>query len=145
MPIPAAGLAPAGLFVPQLFADPSGPAAILADAIDPRTGEYMSIAKGMDPVDQQVLIAMGQVKNSGVALAHDGNEYSKIRKLDESAARLIDAETRRCFERLVAQRDIAIEKVYASADPDSDAAGVGLNFRNLRTSTKRRRVARVTP
>lgn len=143
MPIPPAGLAPAGLFVPQIFADPAGPAAILADAIDPKTGEYLSISRGMDPVDQQVLIAMCQRRNSGVALANDGNEFAKIRKVDESAARLIDGETRRCLAKLVARRDISVVGIYPNADPSNDWAEVALDFQNLRSRGERRRVASV--
>jgi hypothetical protein len=145
MAIPPAGLAPAGLFIPQTFATPTDPPAILADAVDPETGEYLSISRGMHPIDQQVLIALVVQRNSGAALTDDGQEFGKIRKLDDTAARLIDGEARRALARLVEQKDIRIRAVYPNASPDNDWAEVGVEYENLRARASRRRLAKVMP
>lgn len=143
MAIPPAGLAPAGFFVPQTFAAPSDPPAILADAVDPQTGEYLSISRGMDPVDQQVLIALTLKKGSGAAVADDGQEFEKIRKVDESSSRLIDAEARRALARLVQQRDIRVRSVLPNSD--SDWAEVVVNYENARAVGDRRKQKKVFP
>jgi hypothetical protein len=145
MPIPPAGLAPAGFFVPQKFTDPSAPPAILADAIDPETGEYLSISRGCDPIDQQVLIAMTAERGSGSALENDGQKFGGIRKITETTEALIDGEARRALARLVDARDIRVRRVYANAQPDNDWGEVSVDYENLRAPDVRRRLARVNP
>jgi hypothetical protein len=145
MAIPPAGLTPAGFFVPQTFADPSSPPGILADAIDPETGEYLSISRGIDPIDEQVLVALTLRRRSGAACMDDGNDFAGVRKVDDSARTVIDAEARRALARLATAGDIKVRKVYAVADPDTDWGEVAVEYENTRAVSNRRRVAMVIP
>lgn len=145
--IPPAGVTPAGAFVPQTYDDPSLPPGILADAIDPVTGEYRSILKGADPIDAQVLDAMAIKRASGAAVRNDGQRFADIKNVDDSTAALIDAETRRALSRLVENGDIKIRRVEPLADPNNDWAEVVVEFSNLRQRRRELRLARtaVTP
>lgn len=143
--IPPAGVTPAGLFVPQTFDDTSRPPGILADAIDPITGEYLSILKGMDPIDAQVIDALKIKRGSGVAVRNDGQRFADIKKVDDAAASLIDGEARRALARLVENLDIRVLTVDAVANQDNDFADVVVQFKNLRARPKDLRAATVTP
>jgi hypothetical protein len=143
--IPPAGVTPAGAFVPQLFDDPGRPPGILADAIDPHTGEYLSILKGIDPIDAQVLDAMKIKRGSGAAVRNDGQRFADIKKVDDAAASLIDGEARRALARLSENQDIRVISVDAVADQNHDYADVVVQFKNLRARPKDLRAARVTP
>jgi len=145
MSIPPAGLTPAGFFVPQLFASPTDPPGILADAIDPQTGEYLSISRGIDPIDSQVLTALTLVRGSGAATQDDGQDFLAIKKVDETTATLIEAETRRALGRLVVSGDIKIKRVYPNADPDTDIGTVAVDYVNSRAVDTQRRLATVQP
>src|SRR4029079_12584815 len=106
--IPPAGVSPAGFFVPQIAVDPSAPAGILADAIDPATGEYLSIRRGINPIDAQVLLALRVRRRSGACVMDDGQDFGTIQTLDDQAPALIEAKARLVLKRLVGNRDIAI-------------------------------------
>jgi hypothetical protein len=142
--IPPAGVTPLGFFVPQTFADPKGPPAILADAIDPHTREYLSISKGADPVDAQVVDALAIVRGSGAAVTADGQDFASIRKIDDSTVGLIEGEAKRALARLLAAGDIEFVKLAGAAD--DDWSEVYVQYRNLRAHDRRRvRSARVLP
>lgn len=138
--IEPAGVSPAGLFVAQTFADPSLPPGILCPARDPKTKEYLSISRGMDPIDDQVITAMTVRRASGVAVLDDGNEFSTIESVTEAAPQLIDSVARRALARLVTNGDIAIRTCEGVADPDDDFGELHLRFANLRAKAARERV-----
>ena len=56
--IPPAGVSRASFFTPVEFVSPAKPAAVLADDIDPKTGELRSLLRGLHPVDAAVITAM---------------------------------------------------------------------------------------
>ncbi len=135
--IPPAGLTPAGAFVPQTFDDPRRPAGILADAIDYRTGEYMSILKGMDPVAVEELFARPTCSSSG------GQSFHEIEKVDDSTATRLAGEVARACARLVDNRDIRLKNVQPVVDQNNDYADVVVEFVNQRARTNRSRIASV--
>jgi len=139
--IPPAGLTPAGAFVAQTFDDPRRPPGILADAIDYRTGEYMSILKGMDPIDEQVLIALTRKRASGIAVMEDGQLFHEIEKVDDSTATRLAGEVQRACRRLVDNRDIRLKNVQPVVDQNNDYADVVVEFVNQRARTNRSRIA----
>ncbi len=139
MTISPAGVSPAGFFVPQTYADPTAPPGILADAVDPQTGEYLSISRGMDPIDQQVLIALTVGRGSGVAVQDEGHEFGSVRKTTETARTILDATARRALDRLVRAGDIRIREIVAEADPSGDSGGVTVEYENQRTGLRRAR------
>lgn len=143
--IPPAGLSPAGFFVAQTFVNPAKPPGILADPIDPKTGEYLSIVKGFDPIDAQVLLALTVKRASGAAVLEDGQSYSEIKKIDDSATSLIESKTRTTLGRLTDRRDIAIDALEPLADPASQSGSVAFRYRNLRSRGPQARKLTVLP
>jgi hypothetical protein len=130
--IPPAGVSPAGFFVAQTFADPGLPPGILADAIDPATGEFMSIRMGMHPVDAQVLLAVTVKRKSGASVMDDGQDFDSIRKIDDQALSLIEAKTRLILKRLIDNRDIEIVSLTPVVDPTTASGYTSFQYRNLR-------------
>lgn len=130
--IPPAGISPAGFFIAQNAADPGAPPGILADAIDPATGEYLSIRRGIDPIDAQVLHALRVRRASGASVMDDGQDFATIETLDDQAPALIEAKARLVLRRLIANRDIAIVALTKSVDLAGASGSVFLQYRNLR-------------
>jgi hypothetical protein len=58
-----------------------GPSNLLADYIDPGTKEYLSLTRGMDPIDAQALIALSYIRAAGPATEQDGNKLRDIKKM----------------------------------------------------------------
>lgn len=135
----------AGLFVPQTYADPTAPPGILADAVDPVTGEYLSISRGWDPIDEQLIAALTLERGTGAAAEDDGQDFFRIEKMTEAAAQLIDAEGRRALKRLLDNGDIAIRSILVVADPSDDFAEIDVRYQNVRARGQRDRVATVVP
>jgi hypothetical protein len=143
--IPAAGLSAAGLFVSQLFVDPTKPPGILADAIDPTTGEYLSISKGMDPIDAQMILALSVKRGSGASVTEDGQTFFEIKKIDESTPALIEARTRSSAKRLTDRGDVAFATLTPFADSASQSGSVAVQYRNLRARGPQARTLLVLP
>lgn len=143
--IPPAGLSPAGLFVAQTFVDPTKPPGILADAIDPTTGEYLSISKGMDPIDAQMILALSVKRASGASVSEDGQTFFEIKKIDESTPSLIEARTRNSTKRLTERGDVAFAALAPFADSASQSGSVAIQYRNLRARGPQARTLLVLP
>ena len=143
--IPPAGLTPAGFFVAQTFVDPTKPPGILAYARDPKTGEFLSIVKGMDPIDAQVIDALKVKRGSGASVSEDGQTFDDIQKIDESTSTLIESKTRTSLKRLTDRGDIAIASLAPFVDSASQSGSVALQFKNLRARGPQARTLLVLP
>jgi hypothetical protein len=154
--IPPISVSPLGLFVPAPPVAPlAPPPGILADLIDygqfdpskdPErpTFEYLSLRRGMHPIDEQVCIALTRVRASGAAVQNEGGRFLDIEKLDDRAKSRIVSEARIALKRLVTNRDIEI--VSLSAEIDDDLATLLVQYKNLRAkdrSTVRRTYQRI--
>lgn len=154
--IPPISVSPLGLFVPAGAVPPlAPPPGILADLIDygqfdpekdPKrpTFEYLSLKRGMHPIDEQVCIALTRVRASGAAVQNEGGRFLDVDKLDDRAKSRIVSEARIALKRLVSNRDI--EVVTMSVDIVDDLATLFLQYKNLRAkdrSTIRRTYQRI--
>lgn len=133
--IPPAGVSLAGFFVPALYEDPGAPPGILADAIDPATGEYLSIERGFDPTDAAVLTALTVVRGSGSAVADVGQRYQDLERVDDTAAQFIASETSRALKRLVDSRQVVLERVAPLLG--DDWAELQIEYRNVPRGQRR--------
>lgn len=136
------GVFPFGLVPPAVLALlPFQPPAVLAELVDygetdpakpgrTPTFEIESLTEGMHPIDEQVLVVLTRVKNSGAAVQNDGNEFDTVRKNDRSAPSLLESLARNGLKRLVDNGDIDILSVPVTQD--GDGADLTANFRNLR-------------
>lgn len=109
---------PDGFFVPQTYDDGESPPGIVADAIDPHTGEYLSITRGFDPTDAAVLNALTIVRGSGSAVSDVGHRFVDLELVDDGADRFISEEARFALKRLRESGQISIEKLEPASQDD---------------------------
>ncbi len=109
--VPLAGLTPAVFFVPVNYAVTGTPIAMLADPIDPATGELLSIERGFDPVDAAVINVMRTVRGSGSAVEDVGNRFVDAKKITPSLEAFLREEVRLAFAELVAANQVRLEEV----------------------------------
>jgi hypothetical protein len=138
MPAPpivaAAGVSAASFGAPTEFVSPAKPPAILADNIDPATGEYLSILSGIHPVDSHVITALRTHRGSGVSVMATGQRFRDVRKVDDAFARRIQDECEIALAHLIERRDIRLEKL--SVVEDSDTGHLYFEYYNLRAANR---------
>ncbi len=138
-------LQPTGFFVPINYTVPGAPIGMLADPIDPKTGEYLSIERGFDPTDAAVLSALRTVRRSGSAVMLKGQRFKDITHVDDAAAGRIRSEVEVALARLIETRQIELERVDVLAEPGVDYAEAAVYFVNLVTRQKRGALLAINP
>ncbi|HEX4334688.1 MAG TPA: hypothetical protein VH062_02175 [Polyangiaceae bacterium] len=135
--IPPIGVSPLGQFVPATTDTvPTAPPGVLADLVDLRTLEVLSLFQGLHPIDEQVLTALTTVRKSGACVAEVGARFVDVRKLDQGATRRLESEARIALKRLIDRRDIKLIGVDVASD--DDWAEVTVRWTNLRASDSAR-------
>lgn len=137
--IPPAGTSAASLFTPVSYADPADPPVLLADDIDPATGELASLFTRIHPVDAMVVEAFRFERGSGAAVQNDGQRFLDIKKVGPSTARQMEDEARRVLQPLVDRQDVRIDTIKAEAGVEaSDLGALFLEYTNLRNGRQSR-------
>lgn len=136
--IPPAGVSPAGFFVPTDFAPEDEPVGILADAIDPDTGELMSILRGFDPTDAAAIHAMRVEEASGAAVEDTGHRFRTITHVGPRVEVAIAEEVRHALRRLTQTKQIRIERLEPLATPGQDYAEAIVVYKNLARDEQRK-------
>ncbi len=129
--IPPAGVSPAGFFVPVSYTAPGEPVGILADAVDPKTGEYLSLERGFDPTDAAVLTALRTVRGSGSAVLEVGQRFQDATHVTAATETFLFQEVELALRHLVRSGQIRLERVVVLADPKTDFAEVAIFYANL--------------
>jgi hypothetical protein len=111
----AAGAFPAGIF--------------LADAIDPSTGEYRSIARGVDPVEAAAIEALRRRRGTGSAIVDDGIKIDDLDLIDDAFVSTLRSEITYAWRRLTSAHQLEI--VSIAINTNNDAASVDIRIRNL--------------
>lgn len=154
--VPPAGASAAGLFnIPGIPSGLVGPPGILADKIDygqnneqldRATFEYLSLLEGMDPIDEQVMIALSRVRKSGAAVQNTGSDFfGASPKITEGTPAAVRNEARNGLKLLLDRRDISVESVDVTPDDATNSFVVEVGFRNLRAKDRDKvRTARTT-
>ena len=135
----AATVVPAGVYpvgyVPTESVEPITQCGIfLADKIDPATGEYLSIASGVDPVDAAAIEALRVRFRSGSAVRDDGNRLHERDQSVDATETLLASEVAWAWRRLIAERHI--ELLSVSAVVENDGATLHVRYRNLATGAE---------
>lgn len=89
--IPPAGYSPASAFELVGHAVSQNPVAILADSIDPKTGEYLSIEDSASIADGLVVTLLRTQRDSGAAVLGVGQRFREVRHVDDQAAVLAES------------------------------------------------------
>lgn len=123
--IPPAGISASNFFSPTPFVDPSRPPGILADDVDPKTGEIVSLFTGLDPTDGAIIY---QWRNARPI-------FAAIDKNDDSAADAIRFAAQRIMQPFVDAKLVDRVQIVVQAGPDAgDQGDLFCQYRNLRTS-----------
>lgn len=95
--LPPAGTGPASAFgVTGTISQPVPPT-ILADAIDPRTGEYLSLTASANLADSFAVEALRVQRRTGAAVRELGNRFRELTHVDDESASRLDSLTREAF------------------------------------------------
>lgn len=129
--IPPAGVSPASFFVPGVaFVSPEQPPALLADDIDPKTGELATLFTAPHPVHAAIQFAVRVRKGSGAAVQDIGHLYDRIKKKTDRTARELRDEAERLFKPFVDREDITVESIEEDLDQGFDGAAQRVKYRN---------------
>jgi len=96
--VPPAGLTFASAFVIVEQTEEVPVAAILADAIDPKTHEYTSIEDSAEIADGMVTTLLATTRGSGAAVREFGQSWREITHSDDNTPELIEGDTRRALQ-----------------------------------------------
>lgn len=133
--VPQAGVTPAVFFVPVTFKVTGAPIAMLADPIDPATGELLSIERGFDPVDAAVINVMRTVRGSGSAVEDVGQRFGDATHINPKLEAFLREEVRIAFEPLVNAGQVSIEQV--SLETIDTEAGLLVVYKNIPANKQR--------
>lgn len=133
--LPPAGISPAVTWQPPTFAEPASPPALLADAIDPLTGEIASLTKRIHPVDAAIAEQFRLRRGTGSAVTEQGSDWHRIRHVTESTPRELEDEARRILRPFIERREVAAMHIAAEAPVagGEDTGAVHVVYRNLIT------------
>lgn len=131
--IAPAGVTPASFFSPAIFVDPGRPPAILADNIDPATGDIKSLLVRVHPVDAAIGEAFRIKRATGAAVSEIGQRFEDVRKNTAFASKELENEARRIMEPFVLRGDAAIISILVDTTIAFDLGAVAVNYTNLRT------------
>ena len=109
---------------------------LLADNWDPVRRDYASLSEGMDVVDSLVVFAVGTVRGSGASVLNEGMPAPPSKITDSLEAEL-DSNVRRALQRLTSAGLVRLKRVSVEQDPGNQAAGLRIDFVNLRTQKAR--------
>jgi len=114
---------------------------ILADAIDPLTGEFISLFRSFDPTDSAVLLAMSVERGSGASVEDVGNQFSSLDLIDDTAPDFFKQETKRALKPLIDAGQVALKSVDTTTYDNT--AELEIHYENVRR--REARDALVTP
>jgi len=126
---PPAGVYPVGTCPDALQYNAPKVGVFLADAIDPETGDYRSIARGVDPVEAAVLEALLVRRGTGSAVRDDGIRLDDLQLIDDAFEGVLRSEVTYALRRLIEAEQIEITGLVITTE--NDAATVEIRFRNL--------------
>jgi hypothetical protein len=130
--VPPAGTSPASAFELVHHPRPLPPPAILADAIDAKTGEYETLMSGRGLADAFVIEAIRIQRGTGAAVRDEGNRYRELTHVDGDGPEVVDSMTRQALE--AAEEAGVVRLVQVTVEPDaSDPSQLNnlLEYRDL--------------
>jgi hypothetical protein len=116
--LPPASTSPASAFELTEIIEQKAPPLILADMIDPVTGDFASLTRGRPLADAFAIEALRVQRGTGAAVRDTGNRYRELRNVESNAVEVIDSMTREAFED--AARAGVAELVEVSVEVDAD-------------------------
>lgn len=132
MSTPSGGITPAGSYELEGFEPPRAAPAILADDIDPATGDFRSLEEGAPIADDLVVFLLSVERGSGACVRSFGQRFRKITHLDAAAPAEFDAEIRRALKPGTDSGTLAFDRVTSEIDAgDRTQSNLEVVFRDL--------------
>lgn len=137
MTIPAAGITPAASFELAGFEPPQGPPTILADMIDPETGEFASLTRGRSVADGIVQHLVTVQRGSGAAVRRFGQRFREITHNDATSRETLESLVAEALKPAVDSGTIRFERIVTEADPeDPTQAQLTVEYIDLLSTNK---------
>jgi len=132
MGIPPSGITPAASFELAGFAAQLPAPAILADEIDPETGDFASLTRSRAIADGMVLYLTKVERGSGAGVLNRGHRLREVRHVDEQAPELIESHVREALSPAVESGTIRFESIgYEVDDRDGTQTNGEVRFKDL--------------
>ncbi len=135
--VPPAGTSPVGAFLLEEHTGPGSPPAMLADPVDPKTGEYLSISRSFDPTDGAVLTALSIERGSGSAVQNVGQRFRDATHITPQLSSFFQQEVAQALRHLTASKQIRLESVTVVTEDDT----VNLYVRYVNLARQQKRLA----
>jgi len=119
--IPPAGISPAAAYGIIGYAVQEPPPAILADKIDPYTGDFETLLEGRGLADAFAIEAIRIQRGTGAAVRDVGNRYRQVSHVEDGNALVIESMTREAFE--AAEQAGLVRVVSVRTEPDEADPG----------------------
>jgi len=129
---PPAGISPASAYELFGFARQVEPPLILADAIDPATGDLASLLEGASLADAFAIEAVRIQRGTGAAVRDVGNRYHELTHVEATMAGLVESLTIEAFADAERAGVAALVGVTIEVD-DADPAQVNtvIEYRDM--------------
>lgn len=132
MSIPSGGITPAGSYELNGFEPPRAAPAILADDIDPVTGEFRTLEEGVGIADGMVAFLLRVERGSGASVRSFGQRFRRITHVDSTAPAEFEAEVRRALKPATDSGTLRFEKLSAEVDEiDSTQINLEVTYTDL--------------
>ncbi len=118
MSIPAAGITPAASFELAGFVPQTPAPAILADVIDPKTGDFASLTRSATIADGMVQFLTSVQRGSGAAVRSFGQRFREVTHNDERASETLESFVVEALKPAVDSGTIRFERVTSVPDPE---------------------------
>lgn len=139
--IPPAGVTPAAAYVEQRHAPAAPSIAILADAIDPATGEYLSITEGATIADGLVVQLLRTERGTGAAVLEFGQRFRELRHVTTESPELVKSMVQQALAPAVGAGVVRFDGIEVAVDP-SDGSQVNAAVRYTDLLAPRRDASR---
>jgi hypothetical protein len=129
--IPPAGTSPASAYEIAAINERKAAPLILADMIDPVTGDFASLTRGRPLADAFAIEALRVQRESGASVMDVGNRFHEVRHIESNASETIDSMVREAFAD--GERAGVLEVVAVTVERDEDSAQVNasVEYRDL--------------
>jgi hypothetical protein len=95
--LPPASTSPASAFEIADIIEQKAPPVILADMIDPVTGDFASLTRGRPLADAFAIEALRVQRGTGAAVRDSGNRFREVRNVESNAVEVIESMAREAF------------------------------------------------
>lgn len=130
--IPPAGVTPASAFATQQHAVSEPPPAILADMIDPATGEYQSIVDSATIADGLVVHLLRTERGTGAAVLTTGQRFRELTHVTSDSPEVLESMVREALRPASDAGVVAFKQIEAEADgTDGSQMNTGIQYTDL--------------